>query len=261
MNDKGYIKAFRKMKKWEWYKDVNTFKLFMHLLLSVENEDTVIKGIEVRKGQMYTTLPDLATGSGLTIRQTRTAIDRLKMTGELTEETTNKGRLITVEKYASYQGQANNSDRQHGRQSGRQTTGKRQTTRRANDRQNASLLLYKEDKEDKEEKNTRACARGSSPKSAFGIRGNVLLSDQEYEELREQFDNVGQLLDKVSLYLANASRDYDDHYALIYKIAVDDQWPRRAKRYKPNAQEKKGERAPDEFREKWIKGGRKNGRN
>lgn len=259
MNEKGYIKAFRKLKKWEWYSDVNTFKLFMHLLLSVENEDTEYKGIKIKKGQMYTTLQDLATGSGLTIRQVRTSLSRMQTTGEVTEETTNKGRLITVEKYASYQGNIGKSDKHSDRQSASKLTGKRQTTRQANDKQNANLHLYKEEEEDKEEKKTRARARETSPLSCYGLRENVFLSSEDYQSLSETYENTGKLLDKVSLYLANANRTYDDHYALICKIAEEDAWPKRAKRFQPDGpgEEKVGEPMPEEFRERWIKGGRK----
>ena len=29
----GWIKIHRKITEWEWYDDVNTFRLFMHLIL------------------------------------------------------------------------------------------------------------------------------------------------------------------------------------------------------------------------------------
>ena len=33
MANEGYIKLYRKMKKWGWYKDQNTKDVFLHLLL------------------------------------------------------------------------------------------------------------------------------------------------------------------------------------------------------------------------------------
>ena len=61
-------------------------------------------GYTLQPGDIITTLPRLAAETGLTEKEVRTAIMHLKKTGEITEKTTNKFRLITVEKWACYQG-------------------------------------------------------------------------------------------------------------------------------------------------------------
>lgn len=35
MSNQGWVKAYRQLLDWEWYTDVPTFKLFLHLLLIV----------------------------------------------------------------------------------------------------------------------------------------------------------------------------------------------------------------------------------
>lgn len=103
MDEETWISLHRKLKNWEWYKDINTKTLFLHLLLVANYKDNLWKGILVKRGQRLTSLGNLADETGLTIQQTRTAIKRLKSTGEITVETTSKYSLITIEKYDFYQ--------------------------------------------------------------------------------------------------------------------------------------------------------------
>lgn len=103
MDEETWISLHRKFKNWEWYKDINTKTLFLHLLLVANYKDNLWKGILVKRGQRLTSLGNLADETGLTIQQTRTSIKRLKSTGEITVETTSKYSLITIEKYDFYQ--------------------------------------------------------------------------------------------------------------------------------------------------------------
>ena len=59
MND-GFIKLFRKFKQWEWYSDVNTKVLFLHLLLSANHTDKSWRGITVKRGQIVVGLESLS---------------------------------------------------------------------------------------------------------------------------------------------------------------------------------------------------------
>ena len=93
----------RKILGWEWYKDVNTYKLFTHLIYKANYEDSMYRGIKVLRGQIYTGLDLLKFETGLTMQQTRTAIKKLISTNDITSKTTNKYRLITVLNYNKYQ--------------------------------------------------------------------------------------------------------------------------------------------------------------
>lgn len=129
-----YIKIFRKLLEWEWYTDGNTFRLFVHCLLKANWKAGSWKGQKYERGQFITSLPTLCEETGLTMRQARTALDKLKTTGEVTDKVTNKYRIITVKNYELYQG--------NDRQNDSQTTDKRQATRQTND----SSIRSKEDK-------------------------------------------------------------------------------------------------------------------
>lgn len=99
----GWIKLHRKILGWEWYHDVNTRLLFFHLLLTVNHDERMWKGTIILPGQRITSIRKLAQETGLTVRQTRGALNDLQMTHEVTQETTTQYSLITVKNWSSYQ--------------------------------------------------------------------------------------------------------------------------------------------------------------
>ncbi len=52
----GYIILHRSIMSWEWYGDVKTRSLFIHLLLSARWEDTRCMGQVIKRGQLCTTV-------------------------------------------------------------------------------------------------------------------------------------------------------------------------------------------------------------
>ena len=99
----GFITLHRQILEWEWYKDINTKVLFLHILLNANFTDARFEGKDVKRGQLVTSLPSLAAETSLSVRQVRTALDHLILTGELTSEACPKYRIITVVKYNDYQ--------------------------------------------------------------------------------------------------------------------------------------------------------------
>jgi hypothetical protein len=123
-----FIKLYEQILDWEWYGDINTFRLFIHLLLKANYADTTFQGRVIRRGQLVSSLTSIAAGTGLTIRQARDSLSKLQMTGEVTSKPIPRGRVITIVRYDDYQ----SSDKQNGRQ----MTGKTAAKRQANDTQN-----------------------------------------------------------------------------------------------------------------------------
>lgn len=107
MQQNGWVKLYKKITQWEWYKDVNTYKLFTHLLLTVNNEDSEWRGIKILRGQRVSSLRNLAEECGLTLRQLRTSLDHLKATQEVTQNATHDRHssfsLFTLKNYSDYQ--------------------------------------------------------------------------------------------------------------------------------------------------------------
>lgn len=100
---KGYIKLHRTILDWEWYKDTNTKILFIHLLLNACYDSCRFMGKAVKRGDYITSITRLSHDLGLTVRQVRTCLSRLKKTGEIDIQTSNRYTMITICNYEGYQ--------------------------------------------------------------------------------------------------------------------------------------------------------------
>ena len=103
----GWIKLHRQIVDWEWYTDHNTFRVFIHLLLTANHKDKKYRGIELKAGSIVTSRDILAIATGLSVRQIRTALDKLKTTNELTIKTSSQGTIIEIVNYSKYQVETN----------------------------------------------------------------------------------------------------------------------------------------------------------
>lgn len=101
--NKGFVVLHRKITEWEWYSDTNTFRVFLHLLLTANHRPSRFRGHPVERGQIVIGRKALARTLKLSEREIRTAIQHLKSTGELTIKTTNRFSIATLTKYAFYQ--------------------------------------------------------------------------------------------------------------------------------------------------------------
>ena len=66
MEDRTYIKLFRKMLKWEWYTDTNTKVVFLHCLLKANFEEKEWRGMLIERGQFEATVSSIAGEINLT---------------------------------------------------------------------------------------------------------------------------------------------------------------------------------------------------
>ena len=99
----GFIQLHRKLLEWEWYHDVNTFKLFLHLLIKANFENKKWQGIEIKRGQLVTSIKHLSIESGLTEKQVRTSLDKLIKTKEVGKQSTSQNTTLTILSYDLYQ--------------------------------------------------------------------------------------------------------------------------------------------------------------
>lgn len=99
----GWIQLHRNLVKWEWYSDVNTCHLFIHLLLSANHQETRWRGQVILPGQLLTGRGKLAETSGLSERSVRTSLHKLKTTSEVTSKSYNKYSVITITNWSKYQ--------------------------------------------------------------------------------------------------------------------------------------------------------------
>lgn len=153
----GHIKIDRRILGWEWYRDKNTFKLFIHLILRANWKDGRFQGVEIPRGSLASSYQNLANETGLSIQNVRTSVKKLKSTGELTVSQHAKFSVFTVKNYGCYQTPNTEINRQ--------PTGDQQAA-------NRQLTTIEEIKETKEGKKERREKEGSfTPPTLENVTG------------------------------------------------------------------------------------------
>lgn len=97
------IKIDRKILKWEWWSDINTFRLFMYMLISAYWKDGNYKGKTIERGSFPSSISELSKETNLSVMEIRTSLKHLQLTGEITSKATNKFTIFTVVNYNLYQ--------------------------------------------------------------------------------------------------------------------------------------------------------------
>jgi hypothetical protein len=209
----GFIKLHRRFLKWEWYNDINARILFLHCLLRANHEPTTWQGQEIKRGQFITSLSNLAKEVGLSVQQVRTALDKLKITHEITHETTRHNSIISINNWDKWQ--ANQHTEQH---------------------QNNNRQEIKEEKNIKEEEEQNAHEKNSSSDSRlnlnewFGEYQNVHLTSSQYGQLlsmiaHKQF--LDELINDLSENIARKKEDsppYDEKYPHMHFVIIKKYW-------------------------------------
>lgn len=126
----GWIKLHRKIVDWEWYDDLPTKSLFIHLLILANHEDNMWHGKRIEKGSLVTSVASLSAQTGMSVKQVRTALSHLEKTGEIGKQTTSHNTLIIVLNYGRYQDFDISENSEKGKQgaSSGQTRGKQRAT-------------------------------------------------------------------------------------------------------------------------------------
>ena len=101
---KIYLKLYYSLLDWEWYSDTNTFRVFMHLLLTANRADRKIAGEVIKRGEAPASLDFIAQYTGLSVRNIRTALEHLQSTGEITKRKVGKVCVFKLVNYNKYQG-------------------------------------------------------------------------------------------------------------------------------------------------------------
>lgn len=221
MND-GFIKIHKKIENWQWYKDSNTKSLFIDLLLDANWQDSKNGFLTIKRGQCLTSLKRINERTGLTYQQIRTSLSKLEKSEEINKQTTNRYSIITINKYNDYQ------------EINKQTTNKQQTNNN-----------IKDNKDNKEIKETIS---NDIVKKRYGEFNNVLLTDEEYQKLKDKFYDYEEKIENLSYYLKSKGDKYKSHYATILN------WSRKDEKNKNipswfNKEIKQEERSEEDERE------------
>lgn len=95
----AFVKLSSDLPNWAWYGDNNTLIVYIRLLLGAVWRDTDYQNTTLKRGQIAVTFPKIAKENGITERQARTILDRLKSTGKVSVKTTSKFSIVTLLDY------------------------------------------------------------------------------------------------------------------------------------------------------------------
>jgi len=126
----GFIQLHRKMIEWEWYDDINTKVLFIHLLLKANWRNKKWRWINIHRWEYLTSLETLKNETGLSIQNIRTAFTKLELTHEVTRKSHTTFTVVKLNNYDKYQ--KTNTQLTNDQQ----TTNKRLTTTNKNNKNN-----------------------------------------------------------------------------------------------------------------------------
>ena len=127
MEDRTYIKIFRKMLGWEWYGDTNTVRVFLHILLRANYKDSEYKGHVIPAGSCVFGRKKWAKELGMSEQEVRTAISHLKSTHEITTKATNQFTVISVEKWEFWQIDEGKGNQRANQRANQQSTTSKET--------------------------------------------------------------------------------------------------------------------------------------
>jgi len=107
MENQGWIKLHRKLKDTSFKRNPLVVALFVHLLLSVNQEKRKFyrngQEIEVLPGQLLTGRNELSKQTGISHQSIRTCLTVLKSTSTITIQSTNRFSLISILNWQEYQ--------------------------------------------------------------------------------------------------------------------------------------------------------------
>ncbi len=107
----GWIKLHRQLLDWEWYDDINTSRLFVHLMLTANHKDNKWRGIVIKRGSRLTSLDKLSSETSLSVSKIRTAIKKLISTSEITSKSHSQHTVFTMINYDMYQDDDKQNDK------------------------------------------------------------------------------------------------------------------------------------------------------
>ena len=101
--NQGWIKIHRGFWDWEWADDPKMVSLFLYCISRANHTEKQWRGVDIKRGQFYTSYASLSTQTGLSVRNLRTCFDKLETTGEASRSKHSRGLMVTVINYDKYQ--------------------------------------------------------------------------------------------------------------------------------------------------------------
>ncbi|MFK7832092.1 MAG: hypothetical protein AB8B52_02335 [Winogradskyella sp.] len=112
----GHIILHRDIMEWEWYQSSTVFRVYVHLLIKANYKDKRWQGQLIKRGQLISSIGNLASELMLSYQTIRTALSKLNESHDIVLKPTNKFTLITLVNYENYQSAKSYSNKQNNTQ-------------------------------------------------------------------------------------------------------------------------------------------------
>jgi len=99
----GFIKLHRQFLEWEWYDNKNVKIVFLHCLFRANFREQKWHGKIIKAGQFVTSIQHLSEEVCLSVKQTRNALEKLKLTGEIDKQGASHYSIITINNWDKWQ--------------------------------------------------------------------------------------------------------------------------------------------------------------
>ena len=205
----GWIKMHRSLLQWEWFQKPEMVQLFVYLLLKASVEDRKWQGLDVKRGQVVTSVSTICRDLSLSTKKVRNCLEHLKNSQVISIKTTNKFSVITICNYATYQAYETPEGQTEGKRGANegQTEGKQRAT--SKEYKNINNIIN----------NNRTCVREENfseelKKDQMWLevmaKNHDLQSTQVVADWLDKFDIDNQCRDKSHTDLSDYCRHFND---------------------------------------------------
>lgn len=204
----GWIPVYRKIQEnWMWKeKPFSKGQAWIDLIMLANYEDKKMpyKGeiITCKRGTVNLSISFLAERWGWGREKTRGFLKLLESDKMVTVNATKHRTTITIENYAIYN----------------DITATNQTTNRDTQpiTSRQSVDTTNNNKQLKQVNNVIDIQNSAKPqKHKHGEYNNVLLTDDEYQKLKTEYQDIEERIERLSEYIASTGKKYKSHYATI----------------------------------------------
>lgn len=214
----NWVKLYRKIEDWRWYKDAITFHLFIHLLLNVNYCPSANGENILGRGQIMVTRRSLTESTNISDRSIRTCIEKLQKSKEIliSQKATNRPHIITICNYDSYQSGFAPSNIQltyNQHTANMQSTHDQQTD-------NIQVTTYKNIRNKEIKKNISSTSARAREVENFEVLDGK--EEKENQQKKARKESFLELLEKDELWLGAIARKFSLARVELVKCRLED---------------------------------------
>ena len=201
-----WVKIDRNILNWRWYQDTNTKVVFLHLLLTANIKDHDFRGDTIHRGEVATSIGNIADPLKLTYDQVRTALNHLKDTKEITTKARPKYLVISITNYDKYQARPT------------------EIPSKSQARPKQIPSTSQQSKNIKKEKKEKNLIRAANADAILEDYDGIFLSNRQWNEIEAVIGPTAMIeyVDKVAEWLEENPRSPKTHINVLKKFLRND---------------------------------------